>query len=75
MFLPQQKGIQDHYQGFDMRRVSVPAFFATSVLFAIGAMPAWADLGSAAAAYKKGEFASAFQQFKELAELGQPEAQ
>jgi hypothetical protein len=42
---------------------------------ALGATPAWADLGSAGAAYKKGEFASAFQQFKELAELGQPQAQ
>jgi TonB family protein len=53
------------------------AWFAASVLFtlAIGAIPAWADLGSAAAAYKKGEYAGAFQQFKELAELGQPDAQ
>jgi uncharacterized protein len=60
-----------------MSRTTIRTFFATSVLitFAICAMPAWADLGSAAAAYKKGEFASAFQQFKELAELGQPEAQ
>jgi TPR repeat protein len=60
-----------------MSRATIRTLFAASVLFmfAMGAMPAWADLGSAAAAYKKGEFASAFQQFKELAELGQPEAQ
>ena len=60
-----------------MNRTAIRTFLAASVLFAftIGPKPAWADLGSAAAAYKKGEFASAFQQFKELAELGQPEAQ
>jgi uncharacterized protein len=60
-----------------MSRATIRTLFAASVLFmfAMGAMPAWADLGSAAAAYKKGEFASAFQQFTKLAELGQPEAQ
>jgi len=60
-----------------MNCTTIRTFLSASVLltFAIGATPAWADLGSAAAAYKKGEFASAFQQFKELAELGQPEAQ
>ena len=41
----------------------------------IAAVPARADLYSATAAYKKGDFASAFAQFRELAELGQPAAQ
>jgi uncharacterized protein len=60
-----------------MSRTPIRTCAAASVLFtlALGATPAWADLGSAGAAYKKGEFASAFQQFKELAELGQPQAQ
>ncbi len=34
-----------------------------------------ADLYEATVAYKASDFASAFMQFKELAELGQPEAQ
>jgi TPR repeat protein len=38
-------------------------------------MPVRADLYSAAQAYEKGDFAAAFGQFKELAELGQPQAQ
>jgi hypothetical protein len=37
--------------------------------------PAQADLYSAQVAYEKHDFKTAFQQFKELAELGQPEAQ
>jgi TonB family protein len=44
------------------------------VLF-LTSMQAWADLYSARVAYKNGQFASAFEQFKELAELGQPAAQ
>lgn len=36
---------------------------------------AWADLYTATQAYEKGDFAGAFTQFKELAELGQPGAQ
>jgi len=39
------------------------------------ASPVWADLHSADIAYRKSEFNEAFKQFKELAELGQPEAQ
>jgi uncharacterized protein len=46
-----------------------------AVALSLSARSAWADLGSASAAYSKGEFAVAFQQFKELAELGQPTAQ
>lgn len=42
---------------------------------ALAAIPAWADLYSAHVAYKKGDFATAFKQFKELAELGQVDAQ
>jgi hypothetical protein len=45
------------------------------VALLLGALPARADLYSATAAYKKGDFSSAFVQFKELAELGQPDAQ
>jgi TonB family protein len=36
---------------------------------------AWGDLPSAIAAYGKNDFQTAFEQFKELAELGQPRAQ
>lgn len=46
-----------------------------SVALILSAVPARADLGSASAAYKKGDLAAAFEQFKELAELGQPTAQ
>jgi TonB family protein len=44
-------------------------------LLSLATIPAWADLHSAKVAYKKGDFGNAFEQFKELAELGQPEAQ
>jgi uncharacterized protein len=46
----------------------------TLVLLLIAA-PAWSDMYSATAAYQKGDFATAFQQFKELAELGKANAQ
>jgi len=53
-------------------------FFAAAS-FAIALMliayPASADLHSAHVAYSKHDFDSAFKQFKELAELGQPQAQ
>jgi len=41
----------------------------------LSSTPALADLYAAEKAYEKGDFAGAFQQFKELAELGQPHAQ
>jgi uncharacterized protein len=41
----------------------------------LSSAPARADLYSAQKAYEKGDFAAAFQQYKELAELGQPHAQ
>ena len=44
-------------------------------MLSLAAIPASADLYSAKVAYKKGDLAGAFEQFKELAELGQPEAQ
>jgi TonB family protein len=47
----------------------------TALVLLLAAIPARADLYSARVAYKKGDFATAFAQFKELAELGQPEAQ
>jgi TonB family protein len=49
------------------------ATFAAALFFS--AKPAWADMYTASVAYDKGDFAAAFQQFKELAELGQPTAQ
>ena len=39
------------------------------------ALPAWSDMHAASTAYEKGDFTSAFQQFKDLAELGEPLAQ
>jgi uncharacterized protein len=48
---------------------------AAALALLLPAMPARADLYSANAAYHNGDFPSAFQQFKELAELGQPLAQ
>jgi uncharacterized protein len=48
---------------------------AAGLALFLPAMPARADLYSANAAYQKRDFPSAFQQFKELAELGQPRAQ
>ncbi len=46
-----------------------------ALIVVLTANPAWADLYSAGVAYKKSDFATAFKQFKELAELGQPKAQ
>jgi TonB family protein len=46
-----------------------------AVLAILAAIPARADLYSAQMAYKKGDLATAFKQFKEMAELGQPQAQ
>lgn len=48
------------------------ALLSTAALLA---QPARADLASAAAAYQRGDYAKAFQQFSELAQLGQPTAQ
>jgi len=47
----------------------------TALVLVLAAIPSRADLYSAKVAYKKGDFATAFAQFKELAELGQQEAQ
>src|ERR1700735_215225 len=60
-----------------MRPILSYTFSSVSIvlLLLLTAMPASADLYSAGVAYKKADFASAFEQFKELAELGQPEAQ
>jgi len=63
-------------QGVAMRTVAIRGSVLVWILFvAVGAAPAWADLYSAEQAYKKSDFKSAFLQFKELAELGQPTAQ
>src|SRR5439155_11759079 len=51
---------------------------ATVVLVAFAGLvttPAVADLISASTAYQKGDYAKAFRDFRELAELGQPTAQ
>jgi TonB family protein len=55
-----------------IRRLLISA--AGLALF-LPATPALADLYSANAAYQKDDFPTAFQQFRELAELGQPLAQ
>ena len=47
--------------------------FAIAILFIAG--PASADLYSATNSYQKHDFGTAFEQFKELADLGQPQAQ
>lgn len=47
----------------------------TALVLFLPATPALADLYSANAAYQKDDFPTAFQQFRELAELGQPLAQ
>lgn len=51
----------------------VAVWIATGACFV--AAPAWADLYSASVAYEKKNFTKAFEEFKELAELGQPRAQ
>ena len=48
---------------------------AAGLALFLPAIPARADLYSANAAFQKNDFPTAFQQFKELAELGQPLAQ
>jgi uncharacterized protein len=45
------------------------------IVTSLAALPAWADLYSAGQAYQKKDFLKAFAGFKELAELGQPQAQ
>lgn len=54
-----------------MRRVMA----AVALASLLSSMSARADLYSAQKAYEKGDFAAAFQQYKELAEVGQPHAQ
>src|ERR1700676_3084401 len=49
--------------------------WAAGLALLLPATPALADLYSANAAYQKNDFPTAFQQFRELAELGQPLAQ
>jgi hypothetical protein len=48
---------------------------SATLLLMLASFPASADLYTAGAAYKSGDFQKALQQFKELAELGQPDAQ
>jgi TonB family protein len=55
-----------------MRRIS-PALIA--LLLSLTTISARAGLYSAQVAYSKSDFATAFNQFKEMAELGQPKAQ
>jgi TPR repeat protein len=59
-----------------MHPITIRILVATfAVALILSARPARADMYTATQAYDKGDFASAFQQFKELAELGQPIAQ
>jgi hypothetical protein len=46
-----------------------------ALISSLGPYDAHADLYSAEVAYNKHDFEAAFQQFRELAELGQPQAQ
>jgi TonB family protein len=67
----------DHVKlGMPMRRLSIQTLSASlSMLWLLSTGPAHADLYTAEVAYEKGDYATAFRQFKELAELGQPRAQ
>jgi uncharacterized protein len=59
-----------------MQRDSMRRCIAAAALASfLSSTVAWADVYSAQKAYEKRDFAAAFQQFKELAELGQPVAQ
>jgi uncharacterized protein len=58
---------------FTSLKCRVAALIATGACLI--ALPAWADLYSAGVAYQKKDFSKAFEEFKELAELGQPRAQ
>jgi TonB family protein len=49
--------------------------WALSIALLVVTAPAWADLYSATVAYEKHDYKAAFEQFEELAELGQPQAQ
>jgi TPR repeat protein len=64
-------------QGIVMHRVWIRALSSAPIVLSIflTAAPARADLYSAQVAYEKQDFKTAFAQFKELAELGQPHAQ
>ncbi len=58
-----------------MRLLVLKLTVALSLILLVEVPTAWADLYAAQIAYKKSDFVSAFKQFKELAELGQPRAQ
>ena len=58
-----------------MRLAKVIVRFAFVMLATVLSVPAAADLVSASNAYAKGDYAKAFADFRELAELGQPTAQ
>jgi TPR repeat protein len=60
-----------------MRFVSIHEISRALIAFllVLTVNPARADFYTAQVAYKKGDFAAAFNQFKEMAELGQSEAQ
>src|SRR5271155_4978238 len=56
----------------DVTRLGKSVSMAILLLIATPALP---DMYTATTAYQKGDFTTAFQQFKELAELGNPDAQ
>jgi TPR repeat protein len=63
-------------QGKLMHKDLMRHCFAVAALASfLSSTPAWADLYTAEKAHEKGDLSGAFQQFKELAELGQPLAQ
>jgi uncharacterized protein len=60
-----------------MRPASIPKLSSplAALLLLLTAVSARADLYSAQVAYKKADFSTAFKEYKEMAELGQPQAQ
>jgi TPR repeat protein len=62
-------------EGFTMRLAGYCGTFAFAVALLLMGFAAHADLRTAQVAYAKQDFKTAFEQFKELAELGQPQAQ
>ena len=56
-------------------KIGIMGWRALMICAALVPIPAWADLYSAAAASEKQDFAKAFELYRELAEMGQPDAQ
>ncbi|HVC02866.1 MAG TPA: energy transducer TonB [Steroidobacteraceae bacterium] len=57
------------------KAILTPGIVLLTALSLLAVKPSWADLVSADMAYHKGDYKSAFAQYKDMAELGQPTAQ